>query len=336
MREFFTTSEATQDKFLFISYSHDDQETVKAWADYLIDQGVRVWWDKAFQGGDDWETIAKQLLSHDNCSGILFFCSKSAIASPNVAKEWRTAARTKEDRDDGSYYPQIIMVSDDPAFDYKYLTNFVKKNEDLFSDEDYDDFRSLFGKKDHLYYSAANASDKDTLLQTIKKRVPDTVDEHAIIRDKLADISNLDKEVILKLGTYGPDKKPLLWHQIHQEGDTATLLCQKVLSEGFGGRQLEDWLKKDFLREAFSGEERSALQGHIRLLTAEEAAALSQEELASDIIWWLAEQDGNLQSVVREDGTVYLSGYNNRLYQKGIRPAITMDITALYGIMKNK
>ena len=161
------------------------------------------------------------------------------------------------------------------------------------------------------------------------------MDEHAIIRDKLADISNLDKEVILKLGTYGPDKKPLLWHQIHQEGNEATLLCQQVLSQGLGGRQLADWLK-DFVRENFSGEERSALQGHIRLLTVEEAGTLPREELAADTIWWLAEQDGNLQSVVREDGTVYLSGYNNRLYQKGIRPAITMDITALYGIMKNK
>lgn len=332
MREFYSTAEATENSFLFISYSHDDQDAVKAWADYLIDRGVRVWWDKAFMGGDDWETIATTLLSHDNCSGILFFCSKSAIGSLNVAKEWRTAAKTKESRDDGSFYAQIIMVEDDPAFDYKAVTNFVKKTEELFSDEDYDGFRDLFGKKDHLYYCAAKESDRDALLQTIKTRTPQAVDEHEIIRDKLADLSNLDKDVILKLGTYGANRKPLLWQQIHQEENEATLLCQDVLSEEFGGQPLQDWLK-EFVRQNFSAEEQEALQKNLRALTLAEAAAVPPEQLAADKIWWLADCDGHLQSVVREDGTVYPSGYNNKLYKKGIRPVITMDITTLYSLV---
>ena len=275
MREFYTTSEATQDQFLFISYSHDDQETVKAWADYLIDQGVRVWWDKAFMGGDDWETIAKELLSHENCCGLLFFCSKSAIASPNVAKEWRTAAKTKEARPEGSFYPQIIMATDDPDLDYKYLTNFVKKTEELFSDDDYDDFRSLFGKKDHLYYSAANQTDREALLQTIKQRVPETVDAHAIALDKLADISNSGKkDMILKLGTYGPGQKPLLWRHLHSDDKEAVLLCQEVLTEELGGQQAEAWLR-DFAREAFS-EDQTPLRKSIHIMTPEEAAASHQ------------------------------------------------------------
>jgi len=333
MREFYTTSEATQDQFLFISYSHDDQETVKAWADYLIDQGVRVWWDKAFMGGDDWETIAKELLSHENCCGLLFFCSKSAIASPNVAKEWRTAAKTKEARPEGSFYPQIIMATDDPDLDYKYLTNFVKKTEELFSDDDYDDFRSLFGKKDHLYYSAANQTDREALLQTIKQRVPETVDAHAIALDKLADISNSGKkDMILKLGTYGPGQKPLLWRHLHSDDKEAVLLCQEVLTEELGGQQAEAWLR-DFAREAFS-EDQTPLRKSIHIMTPEEAAATPQAYLAADKIWWLAEYDGNLQAVVREDGTIYHSGYNNKLYKKGIRPVITLDNVTLYEIMK--
>lgn len=331
MREFYTTDEATKDSFLFISYSHDEQETVKVWADYLIDRGVRVWWDRAFMGGDDWETIAQRLLSHENCRGILFFASKSAIASPNVAKEWRCAARTRENRPNGDFYPQIIMATDDAGLDYKFLTNFVKKNEELFSDEDYDDFRSLFGKKDHLYYCASSETDREKLLQTIKSRVPDAVDEHEIIRDKLADISNLDKDVVLKLGAYGPEKRPLLWQQIGQEGDVATLLCRSVLTQSLGGQPLTDWLE-DFLLQTFSAAEQAELKGHLRLLTAAEAASVAQEDLAADEIWWLADRDGNLQSVVRPDGTVYASGYNCRLYPKGIRPVITLDITRLYSL----
>ncbi len=331
MRQFYTTAEATENSFLFISYSHDDQETVQAWADYLIDRGVRVWWDKAFMGGDDWETIATTLLSHENCCGILFFGSKSAIGSPNVAKEWRRATRTKESRADGCFYSQIIMTTDDPALDYKYLTNFVKKTEELFSDDDYDDFRTLFGKKDHLYYCAAKEADKEALLQTIKSRVPHAVDEHEIIRGKLADLSNLDKDVILSIGTYGANRKPLMWRQICQENNEATLLCQDVLGEELGGDQLSSWLNS-FLQQNFSPEEQETLRGNLRILTAEKAAEVPQTYLAADKLWWLADCDGHLQAVVREDGTIYHSGYNNILYKKGIRPAITLDITVLYSL----
>lgn len=330
MRKFYTTAEATVDKFLFVSYSHDDKEIVKDWIECLIDQGVRVWWDKAFMGGDDWETIAKNLLSHDNCSGILFFCSKSAIESPNVAKEWRTAAKTKENRSDGEFYPQIIMIGDDPAFDYRYLTGFVKKTEELFSDDDYDDFRALFGKKDHLFYSAGNEADKQNLLHTIKERVPKTVDEHEIARDKLADLSNLDKEVVIKLGTY--ENNRISWHKISDEKNESTLLCCDILTDGHGGQELDKWLES-FVKQSFSTSEQKELQGKIRLLTLEEAEKLPQEELAKGNIWWLSDTNGYLQTVVREDGTIYKSGYNGRLYKKGIRPVITMDSVALFSII---
>ena len=172
----------------------------------------------------------------------------------------------------------------------------------------------------------------DALLQTIKARVPQTVDEHEIIRDKLADLSSLDKEVVLKLGTVGANHKPILWRQIHQENNEATLLCQEILGEESGGQPLNAWLK-NFVRENFSQEEQDALQGNLRVLTREEAAEVPRELLAADKIWWLADCDGHLQSVVREDGTVYQSGYNNKLYKKGVRPVITMDITALYALV---
>lgn len=332
MREFYTTAEATEKPFLFISYSHDDADIVKAWADFLIDRGVRVWWDKAFMGGDDWETIAGKLISHENCCGFLFFASESAINSPNVAKEWRTAAKTKQAREDGGFYPQIVMATGDPAFDYKSLLKIVKTTEELFSDEDYDDFRALFGKKDHLFYCAARESDWDALLQTIKARTPQAVDEHEIIRDKLADLSSLDKEVVLKMGTYGPSQKPLVWRQIHQQDNEATLLCEEILSEELGGAALCGWLK-DFVLQSFSSEEQAALQGNVRILTAEEAAKLTREQLAADRLWWLADCDGHLQAVVREDGTIYHGGYHNKRYKKGVRPAVTMDITALYALV---
>lgn len=330
MQKFHKTAEAIKDKFLFISYSHDDQKVVEAWAEYLFDQGVRIWWDKAFSGGDDWETDTTELLSHENCSGILFFASKSAIESLNVAKEWRTAAKTKESRSDDGFYPQIIMANDEENLDYHFLTSFVKKNDDLFSDDDYDDFRSLFGKKDHLFYSAGKESDMQKLLDTIKERVPNAVDKHAIVRDKLADLSHLDKEIIIKLGNY--DGKPITWHKIFDEDTESTLLSQDVLDDIHGGQALSDWLKS-FINSAFPENVREVLRENIRLLTSDEAEKLPEEELASGRIWWLAESSGHLQAVVREDGTVYKNGYNNKIYKKGIRPVITMDSVALFEIL---
>lgn len=333
MRKFYTATEAATDKFLFVSYSHDDKEIVKDWIDFLIDQGVRVWWDKAFMGGDDWETIAQNLLLHDNCSGILFFCSKSAIESPNIAKEWRTAAKAKEKCSDGAFYPQIIMIGDDPSFDYHYLTSFVKKTEELFSDDDYDDFRDLFGKKDHLYYSASNKINKQDLLDTIKERVPKTVDEHEIARDKLADLSNLDKEVVVKLGTY--ENKSIYWHKIFDEKNESVLLCCDVLAEGLGGQELNKWLNT-FVKQSFSTNEQIELEDKIRLLTLTEAEKLHQDELERNTTWWLSNTNGNLQTVVREDGTIYKNGYNGKLYKKGIRPVITMDSVALLLILNKQ
>ena len=332
MRKFLTTAEATADKFLFISYSHDEREVIQEWADYLLNCGVRAWWDKAFNGGDDWETIAQNLLSHENCMGILFFCSKSAIASPNVAKEWRTAAKTKQARPTGEFYPQIIMIGDDTddTFNYHYLTNFVKKTEELFSDDDYDDFRDLFGKKDHLYYSVSKAEDKQNLFENIKKLVPQTVDEHEIARDKLADLSNLGKEVVLKLGTY--NDRPIVWRKIFDNENESTLICDEVLTDSAGGKSAEEWLN-NFVKQAFQEGEQRELQGKVRLLTLAEVEGLSKEELSRNKIWWLNDTNGYLQAVVREDGTVYKYGYNNRLYEKGIRPAITLDSVKLFSIL---
>ncbi len=335
MREFYTTAEATENGFLFISYSSDDKDTVKAWADYLIDKGVRVWWDRAFKGGDDWETTAKTLLSHENCCGILFFASKSAIASKNVAKEWRTAAKTKEGRSENGFYAQIIMVEDAPALDYKYLTNYVKKTEELFSDDDYDDFRSLFGKKDHLYYCASRESDMEALHANIKNRASDAVNEEERNMDRWDDLAGKGNEVTVKLGTYGANHKPLVWQQIRQENTQVTMMCREILSQTLGGQPLKDWFR-DFLRQNFSQEEQEVLQGKLRLLTLDEAAEVPQALLAADQIWWLADCDGHLQSVVREDGTVYQSGYNNKRYEKGIRPVFKMDISELFPLMDNK
>ena len=333
MQKVLSVEEAMQDSFLFVSYSHDEQETVASWVEYLRSKGVRAWWDKAFQGGDDWQTLAEKLLNHENCCGILFFASKSAIASENVAKEWRAAANAKKQRTDGSFYAQIIMATDDAEVDYKYLTRFVKKNDEVFSDEDFDDFRALFGEKDHLYYCAGKEADKDTLLKTVKARVPGTVDEYELVRDKLTGRSDMDPHGAWKLGKYGDGRKALSWSVIRQEDKEVTLLCQEILTEDFGGRQTEDRLRQ-LVQEAFTADEQDALQIKIRLLTREEAETVTREALAAGKLWWLADCDGNLQAVVREDGTVYANGYNNKRYAKGIRPVITVDAVGLCNITK--
>ena len=326
MRGGITTEEATRDRFLFLSYCHKDAAVMKPWVDFLTNQGVRVWWDRAFQGGDDWLTIAKELLSHDNCCGFLFFASPDAISSMNTAEEWRTASKTKQRRADGSFYAQIVMATDDPSFNYKSLTDFVKKTEDQFSDEDFDDFRALFGQRDHIYYSAHNEEDKAKLLKTIKERAPQAVDEHQLAREKLSDVSSK-----VKLGTYGADRRPLFWECLRENGDEVVLLCDEILAEDFGGQHLKDWLQ-DFVQTAFSAEEQQLLPNGVRLLTVAEAEGL-ETVLTTGRVWWLADCDGNLQAVVREDGTVYTSGYNNRRCQKGIRPVITPDNVTLCKIL---
>ena len=120
---------------------------------------------------------------------------------------------------------------------------------------------------------------------------------------------------------------------LKEENDVATLLCAEVLAEGLGGAEADTWLSSTFPSAALSPEEQSLLSGKPRLLKAEEAKELDQKILSVGRQWWLTETRGNLQMIIREDGTLYRNGYNSKTFEKGIRPVITMSMANISNLV---
>ncbi len=71
--------------YVFVSYSHQDKETVYAEIGWLQDQGINIWYDEGIEGGDEWtETLATAIT---DCATFLFFITANSIDSEHCRRE---------------------------------------------------------------------------------------------------------------------------------------------------------------------------------------------------------------------------------------------------------
>lgn len=78
-------AEAGTDAPLFICYSRDDAEIVRADTVWLASHGFAPWVDEHIRPGADWaEVLAREI---DRCAALVFFASQRAIASPHCLNE---------------------------------------------------------------------------------------------------------------------------------------------------------------------------------------------------------------------------------------------------------
>ena len=90
MTEFFKPYEG-KNPYLFVSYSHRDSEKVVSTIRLIHDRLVRLWYDEGIPAGSDWpRNIAVHMR---DCRMVLFFLSRTALASPNCLSEITTAAK---------------------------------------------------------------------------------------------------------------------------------------------------------------------------------------------------------------------------------------------------
>lgn len=79
--------------FLFLSYRRTQLYFAEALAYELAANGIRTWFDlQRLKPGANWKEAIQRGL--DNCSGVIFVASKSALESPHVELEWRHALET--------------------------------------------------------------------------------------------------------------------------------------------------------------------------------------------------------------------------------------------------
>lgn len=73
--------------YIFISYSHKDYKEVYSDLAHLYCQGVRFWYDKGLEAGEDWECEVKEHIHSPYCCGVIFYLSTNMFLSESIFKE---------------------------------------------------------------------------------------------------------------------------------------------------------------------------------------------------------------------------------------------------------
>ena len=75
-----------EEKYIFISYSHEDYGTVMSFVEKMQERrGFRIWCDKGIEVGTEWpKTIAEHLKS---CEIVIFFITENFVKSKNCLRE---------------------------------------------------------------------------------------------------------------------------------------------------------------------------------------------------------------------------------------------------------
>lgn len=335
MPEYFTEETVITDKFLFISYSHEEKAQVHETVQWLIESGVRLWYDADLHNGDIWVEKAKKMLSHDNCVGAVFFNSMNAFMSDPVAEERSICLQKKEAWEKaGKRFHTFVVNMGKPStlrLVKQVLDNLPDNDKFLsqaFTTGQLDVILRLF--PDTRIYAFLDPEDPRSFragfLADLEEAAPEVV--------KKADraLENIKKRadgagVIFKLGKHsvGGQQTALEWQLLDHKDAQCQFLLRQVLDPR-PGSGLTQWLNGEFKTEAFTPQEQAYLLGDIRLLSKAEALEKASGTMETGCGWWLSDVNGALQKMVRENGGIYDKGSNNIRTSWGVRPVITVDM----------
>lgn len=336
MPEFFTAEVVKEKPFLFISYSHCNKEITGKMARFLLDEGVRLWYDKDLVPGDVWSEKVTDLIEHPNCNGVIFVCSPSAFLSENVHKERETALKEQKKRRSDSYSFFLVNVCDDVA-DGSCMC-LLKQTFDKLSMETIDKELPVnrFGTlmrilgKDTLDVKTAAEDCFPALLRGISENASAVVDKGAAVVEDLQRRSGTGG-ITFTLGNYNGSLK---WQMVSLQGENGVFLLQKVLEPDFG-KGLAVWLNTVFRSMAFSDEESQLFADNIRLLTIKETELLAKKDLQADVAWWLQDCNAARQAEVSTSGVVSPLRQVNHRVRRGVRPVITLNMEDVNRLINN-
>ncbi len=365
MSQHYTKAEIENSDFLFVSYKHDDVETVSAIISQLYEKGVRLWYDADLHIGDNWLQIAKELIENPNCKGVIFFNSISSFKSQPVHNERQLAlARLEASREGGApfhIFPTNITCGSNIFLLKQVFDSLPAEPMSLAREFPFDYLQiitSLFDD-DNIYAAPDDVTAcAEKLFLSIKNKIPNAIDTDYLHMKKLEQnfeqtrvnfelgickgeptaelpVYELQRDQVISVknekyivsNKQGFRAKPIVWLPLYCENDVFAMLAQDIVDTRSGGPELQAWLSGAFQELAFTPQERSAIRG-IRLMSLEDMKkALSQDGFAlQDAHWWISDMNsGALQKVIRKDGTVYTNGYHFRNTKSGVRPVLLIS-----------
>ncbi len=244
MAEYYSAEEIVKGDFLFISYKHDDHDTVFAIVDGLLALGVRVWCDADLRAGDDWNERVRRLIEHPCCKGVVFFNSVTAFMSAPIAKE-RDITKKKRQLCMENGKPFLVLpvnigkpstmrllksafasvADDDTEIDYKLPLESINDIVDLFNN-----------KTLYVYADGDNTEDcVSALFGAIERSAPTAID---VSRIKMRDLGKKMAKTVgetpcVTFGRYkGVPYNGLLPYQLDKDGVITVRGEKYVVEEG--------------------------------------------------------------------------------------------------------
>lgn len=343
MPKYFTEATAITEKFLFISYSHEDKKLVHNSVNWLINEGVRLWYDADLHNGDNWIEIAKRMIEHENCIGTIFFNSLNSYISDPVAEERKLSLdkKAKWEKEGKTFHTFVVNIGKPSTM------RLIKQVFDSLPDNDAVIHQAISSSQlsvilelfdDSRIYSYLDIDDSEKYLSSffddLQKRAPEVIDKGTIALEEMEKISK-NSGISFKMGKYkiNGETTSLEWQFVSCTDNIGVFILRELLSEQLGSG-LADWLNGEFKSAAFTEEEKGKISTKIRLLTLQETKGISPKLMQCEKPWWLSDTNGAKQMYVRDDGTVNENGSVNTRVHQSVRPVILIDMNLAKELMK--
>ncbi len=367
MKNFFTYDEIIEKDFVFVSYRSDNKDIVHPDMDILINKGVRAWYDKDLVAGNDWKERVESLIKHENCKGVIFYCSKEAFTSEPINDEriWTKQLIDKYKNEGKTFACFPVMLNSESimcilkqVFDELPTNN--KGIEEKFKRIYLDNILRLFTES--MVYIKANQNNRegylDDIFNALQSTIPSVI-EMDLYKDlkeitfghvKGEEVYNIPESSMKNDGVFH-DKRgndyyifnyrayeynELQWLYLYTNDEKKYFISKEPVDILNGGEFLKNWLLTDFAKTSFNENEIKYIN-EIRLLTEEDLNYIVdlnilkfKDDLDGKKYWWIdSNGEGSLQKTMRATGEIYHYGFKPRMKKAGVRPVISIEIKNL-------
>lgn len=318
-----------KDKFVFVSYSHQNMDIVQEDINCLIEEyGARIWMDHRgeyeanLKNGENWDDHVKGIINNSNCVGIVFYVSEHFLSSDSIYNNEYLTALEKFGVENKEQRMYIVGVDEKKDMDQYYIDAIPLKPKY---------FYSPMMNKQLTFFSFERIFLKRTSHEVVVKNLLRWLEKHSVIYGREAVVVNSSRKSvgIYTLGVYkdglndnqlikhpGKDNlrftsggneyirwnekiystKRLRWVLLHADSTTAVLISEGII-DSCRAVEVQQFFD-DFRNMAFDSEENIIVK-KVRLFSLSDEERLEKdkrEELLApfheedDASWWIEDR----------------------------------------------